>query len=428
MLRKSCARHWSLLAFKKRQYHALVKDTNRKVFATEFPRNIANSLSLVHTSADSNSERSKKIVKIALVGNAMITSAKILCWLSTGSSAMLSEAIHSLVDSGNQALLLIGLRNADSQPDKKHPYGYGKSIYFWSLVSALGTFWAGAGISAWHSIEHIISPAVNLHSIGWEIWSVLGFSFAVDGWVLAKTLGHLIETKPNDISLLNHIKNIRDPTTLAVLMEDAAACTGVLIAVGGIGASQYTGLTVFDGIAGLGISGILASMGIYLARLNQRFLLGQSVDKEITENIKKILLARSSIEEVHSEQSQWIGPNGFIFKAEVDFDGTWLAAKLLRRYQDEFMSEKKLSSDEVKLLLSWYAEDVMRAVEQEVKDVETQIRLSYPEAVFIELEPDSRKQFSYAIDDSIKETSLRAVEIETINKYQKSQKDFPHFN
>lgn len=101
----------------------------------------SNSNSGSKESSGGNNEDSKRIVKIALFGNALISSAKILCWISTGSSAMLSEAIHSLVDSGNQALLLIGLRNADNIADKTFQYGYGKSIYFWSLVSALGTFW-----------------------------------------------------------------------------------------------------------------------------------------------------------------------------------------------------------------------------------------------------------------------------------------------
>ena len=119
---------------------------------------------------------------------------------------MLSEAIHSLVDSGNQGLLLIGLRGADSAADKSHQYGYGKSVYFWSLVSALGTFWFGAGISMWNSIQDIINPNIALHSIGWETWSVLGFSLAVDGFVLIKTIQKLKATKPPNVSFIKHSK------------------------------------------------------------------------------------------------------------------------------------------------------------------------------------------------------------------------------
>ena len=176
---------------------------------------------------------------------------------------------------------------------------------------------------------------------------------------------------------------------------------------------------VWDGVAGVGISALLACMGIYLARLNQTYLLGQSVDPEIVQGIKSILTARPAIEEVHSVQSQWIGPYAFAYKAEVDFDGTYLAAKLLKRYQNEFLNNKKLSVDDVKLLLAWYAEDVMRTVEREVKDVEAQIQRKYPEAMYIELEPDSRKTNSSAIDDG-RELHLKKIEIETLNQLEYS--------
>eukprot|EP01038_Epipyxis_sp_PR26KG_P011276 gene11276-15128_t len=369
---------------------------------------------------------SERIVKIALIGNIVITVAKCTAYVITGSSAMLSETIHSLVDCGNQSLLLIGLRGADSAPDKYHQYGYGKSVYFWSLVSALGTFWFGAGISGWNSIGSLINPVLAIDNLGFELWSVLGISFIVDGWVLSQTVKSIMKSKPSNLTLYQHCLKIRDPTTAAVLMEDSAALVGILIAVGGIGATQLTHMPIFDSLAGFGIAGILGSMGVYLARLNQQYLLGQAVDSDIVVGIRKILLARASIEEVHSEQSQWIGPNTFSYKAEVDFDGTYIAAKLLKRYQAEFVTTKNLSVEEVQLLLAWYAEDVMRTVEQEVKELEADIRKQYPQALYIELEPDSKKSEqlklqTYAIDDG-KETSLKKIEIETINQFQRSFK------
>jgi len=367
-----------------------------------------------------SSAESKKIVKYALFGNMLITSAKGAVWLSTGSSAMLSEAIHSLVDSGNQALLLIGLHDSDNTPDKKHQYGYGRSIYFWSLVSALGTFWCGAGVSMWTSCIDLINPNLIVQNVGLETWGVLGFSFMVDGVVLKKTLQTLFASKPEGVPFLKYLRKIRDPTTLAVIMEDSAACLGVVMAVVGIGATQMTDMVIFDSIAGVGISGLLAYMGYSLAKLNQKYLVGHSVDPEITSGIRDMLNSRPSIDEVHGEQSQWIGPYAFAYKAEVDFDGTYLATKLLRRYENEFLGKKQLSPDEVKLLLAWYAEDVMRTVEQEVKDVEEQIRRKYPEALYIELEPDSKKALTYAIDDG-REASLKRIEIETIRQLLKDQ-------
>lgn len=135
----------------------------------------------------------------------------------------------------------------------------------------------GAGVSCWNSVGDLIKPSVDFHTIGgWEMWSVLAFSFAVDGVVFMKTIHTLLESKPKNITFINYFKRIRDPTTAAVLMEDGAACVGILIAVAGISATNLTQCAVYDGAAGLAISGLLGGMGIYLARLNMRYLLGQA--------------------------------------------------------------------------------------------------------------------------------------------------------
>ncbi|CAM9970505.1 unnamed protein product, partial [Ectocarpus sp. 12 AP-2014] len=293
---------------------------------------------------DKKSKKSMKTVKLALAGNLIITLGKFLAYMHSGSSAMSSEAMHSLVDSANQLLLVVGLRSASTAPDKRHQYGYGKgSVYFWALVSALGTFWLGAGVSMRHSIEELINPTVALDKVGMEVWSVLGLSLLVDGYVLVKTFEGIWQSKPKNLSLKKHLTNLRDPTTLAVLLEDGAACVGVLMAMSGIGLSQYYQAPVFDSLAGVSIAGLLGVMGLVLTEVNRRFLIGQSVDSETTEGIKAILMSRGSIEQLHQArlneleehknedtwvQSQWVGTHTFAFKAEVDFDGTFLAAKL----------------------------------------------------------------------------------------------------
>jgi solute carrier family 30 (zinc transporter), member 9 len=345
--------------------------------------------------------------------------AKFAAWLSSGSSAMLAEFIHSIVDCGNQSLLLIGLRDSTMVADRSHPYGYGKSIYFWALVSALGTFFLGAGVSMTHAVGDLMSP--SLHQITWEVWAVLAFSFGVDGYVLQKTIGETLASKPEGTSYWNHVMTIRDPATLAVLLEDGAACLGIVLAIAGIAASHYTGNPVFDGIAGVGISALLGTMGIALVRVNHRFLLGQAVDREITEDIGRILLNRRSIDSIRSIQSQWTGPETFSYKAEVDFDGTYLAAKLMPIYQQEFLQIKNSMDEELQVLLALYAEDVMRTVEREVRHVEAQIRLKYPGAEYIELEPMSVDADRLAIDDNV-EAELRRVESDALNRYLKSLK------
>lgn len=178
-------------------------------------------------------------------------------------------------------------------------------------------------------------------------------------------------------------------------------------------------MPVFDGMAGVCISGLLAAMGMALANVNHRFLIGQGLDRATREDIEKIILARRSIDNVYSVQSQWTGPDSFSYKAEVDFDGTFLAAKLLPRYQQEFFDAKHTLDRDLRVLLSWYSEDVMRAVEREVRHIEEEIRMKYPAAQYIELEPMSKDQDRYAIDDGM-EAQLRRVEIDVLNRYLKS--------
>ncbi|DAZ92960.1 TPA: hypothetical protein N0F65_006279 [Lagenidium giganteum] len=356
---------------------------------------------------------SRDTVLRAMAGNTAITLLKFGAWLKTGSSAMLSEAIHSLVDTGNQAILIFGVNQAANVPDKKHQYGYGRAAYFWSLISALGIFWLGAGVTTTHGIQTLLSPPDEL-SLTWEVWGVLGCSFMIDGWVLKRAIQDVMATKPAGLTIFEHFRRIKDPFMMAVLLEDTTACTGVVLAACGIGASHITGNPLWDSLASISIGMLLGGVAITLIRLNQRFLLGQSVDPEIEQGIRELLLSRPSIDNVYAVQSQWVGPSQFSYKAEVDFDGTYLAAKLLQSYKPVFMETKDLEND-LPLILAWYAEDVTRLVEKEVQEVEEEIRTFYPEAAFIELEPDSKESGMRAIS-YMKMPSHRTSEREAMSR------------
>ncbi|KAJ1448393.1 cation efflux family-domain-containing protein [Pelagophyceae sp. CCMP2097] len=332
---------------------------------------------------------SETIVVYALCGNLVIACAKGLCAVHSGSSAMAAEAVHSAVDAGNQALLLVGLRLASRQPDRVHQYGYGKSVYVWSLVSALGTFWLGSGVALNASISELMvhTPSVDLDAIArWDVCSVLAMSFAIEGFVLFKSMSHVAAHKPANKTFFQHVKELRDPTLLAVLLEDSAACAGIIIAAGGLAAAHVTGIHAFDAASGVAVGCLLGAVGATLAAVNGRFLLGPAVEKEIVDGIEALLRSRSAVEHVHSVQSQWVGPDAFSYKCEVDFDGTWIAAQLYSRYEPHF---REAPSGELPLLLSFFAEDVMRTVESEVRDIEALIRRQYPAALFIEIEPDA---------------------------------------
>lgn len=256
---------------------------------------------------------SRDVVFRAMAGNTAIMLLKIAAWLKTGSSAMMSEAIHSLVDTGNQALLILGLRQAAGVPDKKHQYGYGRAAYFWSLISALGIFWLGAGVTVAHGVQTIFYPPKEL-SLSWEVWGVLGCSFMIDGWVLKRSVQELLAMKPKGKSFFQHLAHTKDPFMMAVLLEDSAACTGVIMAACGIGASHITGNPLWDSLASISIGVLLGGVAVTLIRLNQKYLLGQSVEPEIEQGIRELLLSRPSIDNVYAVQSQWVGPSTFSYK------------------------------------------------------------------------------------------------------------------
>ena len=142
-----------------------------------------------------------KTVMRAMIGNSIITILKFLTYLRTGSPAMLSETVHTLVDTGNQAILLIGLREASKGSDDRHPYGYGRNAFFWALVSALGLFWCGCGVTVYHGVSEFLHPPKQL-DVGLETWSILALSFGIDGWVLWKTVQDLLRTKPDNVSFV----------------------------------------------------------------------------------------------------------------------------------------------------------------------------------------------------------------------------------
>ncbi len=327
---------------------------------------------------------SEATVVRALIGNGTIAALKIAAWFVSGSGAMLSEAIHTLADVGNQALLLIGIRQAHRTPDEKHPFGYGQAAFFWALVSALGIFFLGCGVTVYHGIHSLSHPPENLQ-VGWLTWVTLTVAFFIDGWVLWGALVQVYRERPDNMAWGEYFRRLKDPMLLAVLLEDFAACAGVVFAMIGIVVTQVTGDATYDAIASIVIGLLLGFVAVFLVRLNQRFLIGQAVDPEIAEGIRELLEARPSIESVHAVQSRWIGPATFAYKAEVDFDGTWFAAQLEGEYKPEFTSINEPGA--MGMLMRVYTEHVARLVAKEVDIVEDSIRDRFPSAGFIMLEP-----------------------------------------
>jgi len=333
----------------------------------------------------------RKQIHRALWGNLFVASIKFGVYLQSGSSAVLSEAIHTLADCGNQVLLSIGHAEASKPADKAHPFGYGRAAFFWSMASGVGIFFSGAGIAFGAGLTQVLHPGG--YHISQEMILVMAFSFCMDGYVLAKTLHEESGKRAPGVSMLRHLREMRNPITRAIILEDMAACAGIAVASAGIGLTHLTGAIAFDTLACFSVAALMASVGGGLAVFNRKYLIGVAVDDEIIKGIETIVLGCPSVKYVRDIETQWVGPNAFMLKAEIDFSGEYLSSQLEATYLPLILSTRGEDRDQMVGALRHYAEDVTRRMEVEVRMVESAIREKYPEAAFIHLEPDSKNSF-----------------------------------
>lgn len=289
---------------------------------------------------------SKKVIFAALAGNSLIAITKFIAASMTGSSAMLSEGIHSLVDTGNQFLLLYGLKRASRPADKQFPYGYGKEIYFWSFVVAILIFALGAGISLYEGYHHVIHPeAMSDPTIN---YIVLGLAIIFEGAALFYAAREFSATK-GDLGYLEAIKQGKDPSMFVVLFEDSAAMLGLFIALIGIGLAQYTGNPIFDGIASMAIGVVLALTAIWMAIETKGLLIGEAANQPVVDGIHKMIDEIDEIECANEVLTMHMGPDYVLVNISADFkdgitsdDVEKSIAVLDKNIKDAFPSVKRV--------------------------------------------------------------------------------------
>ncbi len=260
---------------------------------------------------------SRLVIYFALVGNLLIAVTKFGAAAYTGSSAMMSEAVHSLVDTGNQGLLLLGLHRSRRAADSDHPLGYGKEVYFWSFVVAILIFGVGAGVSLVEGIRHILHPR-HLQNVSVS-YIVLAFAFVFEGvaWLLAlKTF----RRAKGRLGYLQAVRRSKDPTTFVVLFEDSAAMLGIIVAAAGIGLGQFTGWMWMDGAASVVIGLILAVTAWLLAVETKDLLIGEAADPELIAGVRETVAARPEVVAVHEVLTLHMGPEFVLVNLSVDFD------------------------------------------------------------------------------------------------------------
>jgi len=262
---------------------------------------------------------SKIAVIAAIIGNTVIAAIKFVAAAITGSSAMISEGIHSLVDSGNGGLILLGLNRAKKPADPTHPFGYGKELYFWTLVVSVSIFGIGGGLSLYEGIAHMrhVAPEAVL-SDPTVNYIVLGLAMLVEGWSFSVAFKQFNKARGSK-GAWSYIKGAKDPSVFTVVLEDSAAMLGLLFALAGVFFGHLFKNPYLDGAASVAIGLLLMSVAFILAFESKSLLLGEGVDDSTLEDIKSRVTAVPAVERAGKILTMYIGPHNLLVNLDVCF-------------------------------------------------------------------------------------------------------------
>jgi cation diffusion facilitator family transporter len=307
---------------------------------------------------------SKKAIYAAIIGNFAIAVTKFLGAAVSGSSAMLAEGIHSLVDTGNGGLLLLGIRRSKRPPDERHPYGYGKSLYFYTLVVAVLIFGLGGGISLYEGLLHTLDPghggATSATVFGVTIGGltlntlVLGAAIVFEGFALRTALQEFNKQR-GDTPFFEAIVTSKDPTTFTVVFEDAAAMAGLVVALVGVHLASALHMPILDGIASMVIGIILCGVAAFLVWESKKLLIGEAASPALRDQIRALAQEDADVAAVQRLLTMHMGPYSLLLNMDLRFRDRLDAA----------------------------------AVERAVRRLETRIREEHPHVQYIFVETDT---------------------------------------
>jgi cation diffusion facilitator family transporter len=262
----------------------------------------------------------------AIASNLVIAAAKFFAAFVSGSSAMLSEGIHSVVDTGNELLLLLGVHRSRKPADDMHPFGHGQELYFWSLIVAILLFGLGGGMSSYEGISHLQHP-IDIRDPTWN-YVVLGVAFVAEGtsWVVA--LRKLLEKKKEGQSFWRALRNSKNPAVYTVLAEDSAALAGIVVALLGVFFGHRLHNPSLDGAASIVIGAILVTVALFLVFESRDLLLGESADADIVQEIRKLAESDPAVLRVSRPLTMHFGPDQVLLNLDIEFRPELSAAEV----------------------------------------------------------------------------------------------------
>lgn len=300
------------------------------------------------------------VVYAGLAANIVVAIAKFVAAGITQSSAMLSEAIHSLVDSINEVVMLYGMSRASRPADAKHPLGHGRELYFWSFVVSVLIFSLGAGVSVYEGVRHILDP----HPIERPLvsYAVLVFAAVVEGvsWRMAF---REFRKRKGDLGYFEAAQKTKDPTTLTVFLEDSAALIGIAFALLGTAATQIFDQPAFDGMASIAIGLLLAVVAIFLATETKQLLIGESARGDVVASVRGAAAASEGVVQVNGLFTIQLSPRQVVVALSVEFN------------------------------------DALRVpqIEAAVEDIEARVRKARPEVMMVLVKPQTAKAYAEAV-------------------------------
>ncbi|CAK9146083.1 unnamed protein product [Ilex paraguariensis] len=336
-------------------------------------------------------DHGQRAVTTALWCNFLVFSLKFGVWLTSSSHVMLAEVVHSVADFANQALLAYGLSSSRRAPDALHPYGYSKERFVWSLISAVGIFCLGSGATIVHGIQNLWTsqPPENMQYAA----LVIGGSFLIEGASLVVAI-HAVRkgAAAEGMKFSDYVWRGHDPTAVAVMTEDGAAVTGLVIAGASLVAVNTTGNAIYDPVGSIIVGNLLGLVAIFLIQRNRHALIGRAIDDHDMEKVLQFLKNDAVVDAVYDCKSEVIGPGFFRFKAEIDFNGVVLVQNYINRTGREGWArqfrEATKEKDESALLkvMSNYGEEVVTALGSEVDRLEKEIQEIVPGIRHVDIE------------------------------------------
>lgn len=322
-----------------------------------------------------------KVILQAVSGNAFITILKFIGFFLTGSPSIMAEAVHSLADTFNQILLFIGIKQSESKTTSHYSTGMGNARYVWNLVSAVGIFFIGFGVTFYHGMHSLLSSHHEAAPISWMAISILIVSFIIEFAVFRGALKE-IKNQKGSMTLLEYFKESDDPTILAVLLEDGVAVIGVVLALIGLGLGQLTGQNYFDSIISIVISFLMAFLAISLGITNGKLLIGKRVSLAQESEIKAFIDGLPQVQKVDKINTEIIGSGKVRLAVEVELYGERIIdLKTLERDVEEL----RHCDSPIKVLLK-SNERVIRVIGNQINEMEMKIQNRFPEIVIIDLE------------------------------------------